>query len=71
MSEEGKNIVHKSGLCHQPDKLGLEGAFISYEEFQKNHLLCRCCGTTLVPRDSLSLSFQQLGMYEVMCPTCP
>lgn len=71
MSEEGKNIVHKSGLCHQPDKLGLEGVFISYEEFQKNHLLCRCCGTTLVPRDSLSLSFQQLGMHEVICPTCP
>lgn len=71
MNEEGKNIVHKSDLCHQPNKNGLEGTFISFEEFQKNPLPCRCCGTMLVPRDSLSSPLQQLGMYEVICPTCP
>ena len=64
-------IQHTEGLCHKVNMTGREGQFISFAEFQQNPLSCRCCGTKLVPRDSLSNSFRRLGMFEVVCPQCP
>lgn len=56
-----------TGLCGQPDKpnntprasLGTTPAH------------CRCCGSEMETSDCSSLGMQQLGMYILVCPTCP
>ncbi len=57
---------HSRGLCGKPDIPNNT----SFEIARANPPHCQCCGATMRVIDSLSLSFQQLGMYEVVCPTC-
>ena len=64
-------VEHDRSLCHKPDMAGQEGKFISFEEFETNPPPCLCCGAPLQPRNLLSLGFQRLGIYEVICPVCP
>ncbi len=60
-------IDHSRGLCHKPDT----GTSLPLEKALANPPKCRCCGNPMrVVEDSLSTSFQQLGMYEVVCDFC-
>jgi len=61
-----KRIDHTRGLCGKPDIP--DGTPL--EEARKNPPHCLCCGSTMkVIADGGSL--EQLGVYVVLCPTCP
>jgi hypothetical protein len=58
---------HSRGLCHLSDR----GQELTLEEAQALPPNCRCCGNQLRVVDDMSTSFQQLGMFHVICDTCP
>ncbi len=70
-------VNHSGGLCGKPD---LSGYGLTERQIKDLSLPllqaaarpppCLCCGVPMrVVEDSLSLSFQQLGMYELVCDT--
>jgi hypothetical protein len=60
-------IDHSRGLCGQPDV----GDTIAREEVEKNPAHCRCCGSEMQIKECGSSGMQQLGMFWLICPTCP
>ena len=58
-------INHSRGLCGKPDNNQM-----TFEKAFSNPPKCLCCGHPMRPTDSLSSSFQRLGMFEVWCDFC-
>lgn len=66
---------HTRELCGKPDmsKYGKaqENLNLPLAAAEDDPPNCRCCGQQMrVVSDCLSTSFQQLGMYEVVCSFC-
>lgn len=60
-------IVHKRKLCGAPDIPNNTPR----ESVEKNPAHCHCCGSEMYIKECTSLGMQQLGMYWLLCPTCP
>ncbi len=58
---------HERGLCGKPDIPNN----MPREEIEKNPAHCLCCGSEMAIKDCSSMGMQQLGMYILVCPTCP
>lgn len=58
---------HTRGICHEPDV----PANTPQEYVKENPAHCTCCGSKMKIRELTSMEMQQLGMYALVCPTCP
>jgi transcription elongation factor Elf1 len=62
-----KNIDHTRGLCGKPDV----PENTPKKDVEKNPAHCLCCGSKMNIVNPESISMQQLGVYALVCPTCP
>jgi hypothetical protein len=59
-------IDHGRGLCGEPNVPNKT----SREALERNPARCLCCNSEMQIRE-MSSSFEQLGMFQLVCPTCP
>lgn len=64
---ETAKVDHTRGLCGKPDV----NKNTPIEKLDGNPAHCKCCGSEMEIRDMNSLGMQQLGMYLLVCKTCP
>ena len=64
---EVAEIDHTRGLCGQPDVPN----DTPRRQLKSKPAHCRCCGSEMQVEDCTSAGMDQLGMYWLICPTCP
>ena len=60
-------VDHTRGLCGKPN-VPNNTPMITVVEHPAH---CQCCESEMEVREMNSISMQQLGMYRLVCPTCP
>lgn len=61
-----QEIDHTRGLCGKPDVPPNTPRFEA-----RGKARCRCCNSLMDDVDAPSVSMQRLGVYALICPTCP
>jgi len=60
-------VDHTRGLCGCPDI----PEDTPREVVKTKPAHCRCCGSEMYIQDPESFGMQELGIYALLCPTCP
>ncbi len=78
MSATPTKVDHSRNLCGEPDltTYGLSPEAVAKKSLPRsvaehNPPSCLCCGSTMKVEDCTSEDMNQLGMYWLLCPTCP
>ncbi|MEK7203630.1 MAG: hypothetical protein AAB627_00945 [Patescibacteria group bacterium] len=64
-------VDHTRGLCGKPNVSDNTPREVVEKIVEKKAARCLCCGTAMYIQDPVSIGMQQLGVYLLVCPSCP